>query len=75
MNRLRSAAPGQLHHTAHLRIANAAPGEPLPMSESPALEMAGDVLKALFDPTACLAPSEHPADAFMQIALHLRSTN
>lgn len=42
---------------------------------SPALEMAGDVLKVAFDPAADLAPSEHPADAFLQIALHLRSQN
>lgn len=40
---------------------------------SPALEMAGDVLKVVFDPSADLSPSEHPADAFVQIALHLRS--
>lgn len=39
---------------------------------SPALEMAGDVLKVLFDPGAELEPSDHPADAFIQVALHLR---
>ena len=39
---------------------------------SPAFEMTGDVLKAIFDPTEDLGVSDHPAEAFQKIALHLR---
>jgi hypothetical protein len=41
---------------------------------SPGIEMAGDVLKALFDPSVELPETEHPLEAFDQIMLHLRGT-
>lgn len=71
INSVRSATIS--HPPAAQRLLNCA-SEFMHDDLSPALEMAGDVLKTIFDPTAALAPSEHPADAFVQIALHLRQT-
>lgn len=60
------------HPPAPLRLLNCA-GEFMGDDLSPALEMAGDVLKVLFDPSARLQPSEHPAEAFERLAMHLRT--
>jgi hypothetical protein len=39
---------------------------------SPGIEMAGHMLKALFDPTADLGIPDHPLEAFERLTLHLR---
>lgn len=64
---------GPTHPPASQRLLNCA-ADFVADDLSPALEMAGDVLKAIFAPSTQLEFSEHPAEAFEKIAMHLRGS-